>query len=184
MLSPLKFVDWLTSNFVWGILERVSTKVLEIMLIEHFFHFFLHFFSPIFKRYLLWNSWADWLQMLCEASWGESLSILWKRYLLKFVDRLTSNFMWGIPGRVSTKVTEIVQFLLHFFSPIFKRYLLWSSMADWLQILCDASWGGSLLKLLKLCWLSIFSSFFLHFFQPNFQTLYLLWSSMADWLRI
>ena len=30
------------------------------------------------------------------------------------------------------------------FSPIFKHYLLWSSSADWHQILCEASWEGSL----------------------------------------
>ena len=52
-LSPHKFVDRLTSNFMWGILGRVSTKDMEIMLIEHFFAFWGHFFRPIFKRYLL-----------------------------------------------------------------------------------------------------------------------------------
>ena len=51
-LSPLKFADRWTSNFMWGILVRVSTKVMEIMLIKHFLSFlqwFLHLFSSIFK---------------------------------------------------------------------------------------------------------------------------------------
>ena len=52
MLSFLKFVDWLISNFMWGIQGRASTKVMEIMLIEHFLPFlqlFLYFVSQIFK---------------------------------------------------------------------------------------------------------------------------------------
>ena len=75
-LSPLKIVDQLTPNFVSGILGRVSTTVIEIMLIEHcvhFFQLFLHFFSPSFKRYLVWSSWGNWLQILYELSWGGSL---------------------------------------------------------------------------------------------------------------
>ena len=86
MLSPLKFVDWLTSNFVWGILGRVTTKCLEIMLIEHF----LHFFSPIFKCYLFWSSRPDWLQILREASWGGSLPKLSKLcWFSNFVSRVS-----------------------------------------------------------------------------------------------
>ena len=64
---------------MWGILGRVSTKGMEIMLIGHFVQFFLFFFSPIFKL-----------------------------YILKFLGRLTSNVMWGILGRVSTEVMEIM----------------------------------------------------------------------------
>ena len=47
-------------------------------------------------------------------------------------------------------------FFFIFFSQLFKRYLLWSSGADWLQILCEASWEGSLPTLWKLCWCSNF----------------------------
>ena len=32
MLSPLKFMDWLASNFTWGILVWVSTTVMETMI--------------------------------------------------------------------------------------------------------------------------------------------------------
>ena len=46
-----------------------------------------------------------------------------------------------------------------FFMPIFKSYLPWSLWTDWLQISCEAFWWGSLLKLWKLCWLSIFCLF-------------------------
>ena len=57
---------------------------MEIMLIEHFLHlfqFFLHFFSPISKHY---------------------------RSHLKIPGWLTSNVMWGILGKVSIKVMEIM----------------------------------------------------------------------------
>ena len=37
-----------------------------------------------------------------------------------------------------------------FFQPNFQ--IFWKSWADWLQILCEASWGGSLPQLWKLCW--------------------------------
>ena len=55
-------------------------------------------------------------------------------------------------------IEKNLQFLLHFFSPIFKCYLLWSFCADWLHILCEASWGGSLPNLWKLCWCSNLSA--------------------------
>ena len=43
-------------------------------------------------------------------------------------------------------------------SQIFKRYLLWTSRADGLEIWCEASWVGSLPKLWKLCRCSNFVS--------------------------
>ena len=92
-------------------------------------NFFSFFFRPIFKCYLLLSLWTDWLQISCEASWDGALLQLWKlcwlsifclfcncffifsaqfSNFLKILGRLTSNFMWGIVGRVSTNVMEIM----------------------------------------------------------------------------
>ena len=126
-LSPLKFTDRLASNFFWGILRWVSTKVLENYADSAIFsNFFLIFFRPIFKHDL-WSLWTDWLQIWIST---KIMEIMLNEHFLHFF-----------------------QFFLYFFmkSPIFKRSLLWSSWADWLQILCAAPWGRSVPRLWKLC---------------------------------
>ena len=95
--------------------------------------FLLTFFRPIFKCYLLWSLLTDWLQILwslksmaimpiehfcncffiCSAQFSNFLKILGRltsNYInfLKILGCLTSNVMWGILGRVSTKVMEIM----------------------------------------------------------------------------
>ena len=143
-------ICWPTwTNFVWRILGRGSTKVVEISLIEHFLQSFLHFFQHNFHMhmYLLWSSCADWLQIL----WGGSL--------------------------VSTKVIEIMliqqffifaNFVFIFFRTIFKRYLLWHL---WDRLTSNFMWGIlSLLNLSKLCWLSIVCIFaFFNIFSAQFS---------------
>ena len=97
--------------------------------------------SPIFKCYLFWSSLADWLQILCAASWGGSLPKLEK--LCWF-----NNFF------------IFANLFFIFFRLFFKCYLL-CLLPDYLQISCEASWGGFLLQLWKLCWLTIFCNFFI-----------------------
>ena len=132
--------------------------------------FFCIFFRPNFNPYVLWSLWTDWLQILWGASWGGSLLKLWKLCWLNIFCNFFHFFSpnWPINFKFYVRHSgeglyqsyrnyaihqffHFCQFFLHFFVPIFKHYLLWSLWTDWLQISCEAFWGGSLLKLLKLC---------------------------------
>ena len=79
-LSPQKFVDWLTSNFMWGILGRVSTNFYGNYVYWAFFAIFSSFFQPNFQT------------IISSEVPGP----------------IDSNFMWGILGRVSNKVMELM----------------------------------------------------------------------------
>ena len=81
--------------------------------------------------------------------------------------------MWGILGSVCMNdkelmmIEHVLQIFVHFLNLIFTYYLLWSSVVDWLQIVSDTSWRGSIPNLWKLCWFSIF--LFLPIFSSTFQ---------------
>ena len=136
MLSPLKFLGRLTSNFMWGILERVSTKVIEIMLIQLFFHFcqiFLNFFfRPFFKHYLLWSLWTDWLQIPSEASWGGSLLRLWKLYRLSISGIFCNLFIFSaqFSNAISSEVPGSIDFNFYVRHPGEGLYQGYGNYAD------------------------------------------------------
>ena len=145
---------------------------------------------------ILWGS----LLKLCKLCWLSNFCNVFFIFSAHFLSAIYSE----VPGPIDFKFyvrhpgvgvyhtygnyvnSAIVPFLpifLHFFSPIFKCYLLRSLWTDWLQISCEASWGGFLVMLWKLCWLSIvciFCIFFIIFFQSNFQMLSCL--KFLDWL--
>ena len=54
--------------------------------------------DQMFKRYLLWSVWTDWLQIIREASWCGPLPKLWKIWFLALLNRFAFRRGYAIPN--------------------------------------------------------------------------------------